>query len=87
MFFIVTESNSITLSLRGIRMIVIPLSNGIACGITINKKVFYAIVLQNNKNYKKQHEKDQQTKIKNLEINFTAKDYKIKYLIKMNMNL
>ena len=58
---IATTSNSITLGLRGIGLIVKPMSAGIACGLTISKNVIYEIVIQKYNKYKKQYQKGQQT--------------------------
>ena len=55
---ILTTSYSITLSLTGIGLIVIPISSATACGISIGNEVVFEIII--NK-YKKQHEEDQQT--------------------------
>ena len=41
-----TASTSITLSFGGFGSIVIPLSIGIACGLTINSKEIYEIAMQ-----------------------------------------
>ena len=58
---IATTSTSITLSLTGFGLIVIPISSSIACGLTITHKVLYGIVIQKNDKYKKLYEKDNQT--------------------------
>ena len=42
---IATTSSSITLSLTGMGLIAIPISSGIACGLTISNKVIYEKVL------------------------------------------
>ena len=52
-----TTSSSITLSLMGIGLKIIPISNSIACGLTISDEVSYEIVMQKHNNYKKQYEK------------------------------
>ena len=59
-FIIATTSISITFSLTGIDLIVLPISSCIVCGLSITNKVLYEIVSQKY-NKKKQHEKDQQT--------------------------
>ena len=41
--FITTTSSSITLSLRGIGLILIPISSGTACGLSVGNKVVYEI--------------------------------------------
>ena len=58
---IATTSSSITLSLTGFGLIVIPISSSIACGLSITNKVLYEIVMQKYNKYKKQYEKDIQT--------------------------
>ena len=44
--FIATTSSSITLFLKGIGLIVIPISTRIACVVTISSKILYEIVVQ-----------------------------------------
>ena len=44
---IAKTSSSITLSLTGFELIVIPISSSIACGLTISNEVIYEIVMQN----------------------------------------
>ena len=58
---IATTSSSITLSLTGISLIVIPISTATASGLSIGKKVLYEILINNNNKYKKLYGKDQQT--------------------------
>ena len=58
---IATTSSSISLSLTGFGLIVIPISSSIACGLSITNKVLNEIVMQKYNKYKKLYEKDQQT--------------------------
>ena len=58
---IATTSSSITLSVTGIGLIVIPISTATACGLSITNKVLYEVVMQKYNKYKKHYEKDQQT--------------------------
>ena len=58
---IAATSTSITLSLTGIRMIVLPISAGIACGLSLGNKVLHKIIISKYNNYKKLYERDQQT--------------------------
>ena len=58
---IATTSSSITLSLTGIKLIVIPISTATACSLSIGNKVLYEIIINKYNKYKKQNEKDQQT--------------------------
>ena len=52
-------SISFTSSLTGKGFIVIPISIGVACRISIGNKVIYEIVMQKYNNYRKQYENDQ----------------------------
>ena len=56
-----TTSSSITLSLTGIGLIVIPITTASACALSIANKVLYEIIINNYNKYKKQYEKDQIT--------------------------
>ena len=58
---IATTSSSITLSLAGFRLLVIPMSSSIASRISFGNKVVYEIVMQKQNKYKKQYQIDQQT--------------------------
>ena len=58
---IATMSSSLSLSLTGVGLIVMPISSGIASGLTISNKVIYERVMQKYNEYKKQCQKDQQT--------------------------
>ena len=58
---IATTSSSITLSLTGIGLIVIPISTASACALSIGNKVIYEMIINKHNKYKKQYEKDQQT--------------------------
>ena len=57
-----TTSSSITLSLTGIGLIVIPKSTVIACGLTINKKAIYEIVMRKYNRSKKYYQKSTNNK-------------------------
>ena len=56
-----TISSSITLSLTGFGLILIPKSFATACGLSIDKKVVYEIIVNKYNKYKEQNVKDQQT--------------------------
>ena len=56
-----TTSSSLTFSLTGFGLLVIPISSSIACGLTISHKILYDIVMQKYNKYRKQYEKEQQT--------------------------
>ena len=68
-------STSITLSVTGIGLIVLPISAGIACGLSLGNKVLQKLIINKHNKYKKQYERDQNT-IKFL-INYTENLYKI----------
>ena len=54
-------SSSITSSLTGIGLIVMPISTATACGLSIGDKVLYEIIINKYNKYKKLYERDQQT--------------------------
>ena len=54
-------STSITLSLTGIGSIVLPVSAGIACGISLGNKILHKLIINKYNKYKKQYERDQST--------------------------
>ena len=54
-------STSITLSISGIGLIVLPKSTGIACTLSLGNKVLHKIIINRYNKYKKQYDKDQQT--------------------------
>ena len=58
---IATTSSSITFSLTGIGLIVIPISTATACGLSIGNKVLYEIIINKYNKYKKLYGRDQQT--------------------------
>ena len=58
---IATTSSSITLSLTGIGLIVIPISTATACGLSIGNEVKYEIIINKYNKCEEQYEKDQQT--------------------------
>ena len=58
---IAKTSSSITLSPTGISLIVIPISTGIACGLTVGNKLIYEITMQKHNKYKEQYGTNQQT--------------------------
>ena len=68
-------STSITLSITRVGLIILPISAGIACTLSLGNKVLHKLILNNYNKYKKLYERDQQT-IKFL-INFTENLYKI----------
>ena len=52
-------SNSITLSLTGIGLNVIPITTASACALSIGNKVLYEVIINKYNKYKKQYERDQ----------------------------
>ena len=54
-------STSISLSVTGIGLLVLPISAGTACGLSLGNKILHKIIINKYKKYKKQYEKDQQT--------------------------
>ena len=58
---IASTSTSITLSITGIGLIVLPISAGIACGISLGNKILHKLIINKYNKYKKQYERDQNT--------------------------
>ena len=58
---ITATSTSITLSITGIGLIVLPISAGIACGLSLGNKISHKLIINKYNKYKKQYERDQQT--------------------------
>ena len=58
---IAATSSSITLSVTGIGLIVLPISAGIACGLSLGNKVLHKLIIDKYNKYKKQYERDQNT--------------------------
>ena len=54
-------STSITLSVTGIGLIILPISAGIACTLSLGNKVLHKLIINKYNKYKKQYERDQQT--------------------------
>ena len=54
-------STSITLSVIGIGLIVLPISAGIACGLSLSSKVLHKLITKKYNKYKKIYERDQNT--------------------------
>ena len=54
-------STSITLSVTGIGLIVLPISAGIAGGLSLGNKVLNKLIINKYNKYKKQYERDQNT--------------------------
>ena len=58
---IATTSTSITLSVTGVGLIILPISTGIACGLSLSIKVLLKLIINKYNKYRKQYERDQQT--------------------------
>ena len=58
---IAAMSTSITLSITGFGLIVLPISVGIACGLSLGNKVLHKLIINKHNKYKKLYERDQQT--------------------------
>ena len=54
-------STSITLSVTGIGLIVLPISAGIVCGLSLGNKILHILIINKNNKNKKQYETDQNT--------------------------
>ena len=66
---------SITLSITGVGLIILPISAGIACGLSLGSKILHKLIINKYNKYKKLYERDQNT-IKFLK-NYTENHYKI----------
>ena len=58
---IAATSTSITLSVTGIGLIVLPISAGIACGLSLGNKLLHKLIKNNYNKFKKLYERDQNT--------------------------
>ena len=58
---IATTSTSITLSVTGVGLIILPISAGIACILSLSNKILHELVINKYNNYEKQYERDQKT--------------------------
>ena len=58
---IAATSTSITLSITGIGLIVLPISAGIACALSLGNKILHKLIINKYNKYKKQYERDQNT--------------------------
>ena len=54
-------STSITLSVPGFGLIILPISAGIACALSLGNKILHKLIINKYHKYKKQCERDQQT--------------------------
>ena len=58
---VATTSTSITLSVTDIGLIVLPISAGIACTLSLSNKILHKLIINKYNKYKKQYERDQNT--------------------------
>ena len=58
---IAATSASITLSVTGLGLIILPISAGFACTLSLGNKILHKLIINKYNNYKKQHERDQNT--------------------------
>ena len=58
---IAATSTSITLSVTGIGLNVLPISAGIACGLSLGNKILHKLIINKYNKYKKQYERDHNT--------------------------
>ena len=56
-----TTSTSITLSITGVGLIILPISAGIACALSLGNKILHKIIINKYNKYKKLYERDQKT--------------------------
>ena len=54
-------STSITLSITGMGLIILPISAGIACTLSLGNKIIHKLIINKYKKHKKQYERDQIT--------------------------
>ena len=55
------KSTSTTLSITGIGLIILPISAGLACTLSLGNKVLHKLIINKHNKYKKQYGRDQQT--------------------------
>ena len=58
---IAATSTSITLSITGVGLIILPILAGIACTLSLGNKILHKLIINKNNKYKKLYERDQQT--------------------------
>ena len=54
-------STSISLAIIGVGLIILPISAGIACTLSLGNKILHKLILNKYNNYKKLYDRDQQT--------------------------
>ena len=54
-------STSITLSVTGVGLIILPISAGIDCTVSLSNKILHKLIINKYNKYKRRYERDQQT--------------------------
>ena len=54
-------TTSATLSVIGVRLLLVPVSAGIACALSLGNKLIHKIIIKKNNKFRKQNKKDHQT--------------------------
>ena len=54
-------STSITLSITGVGLIILPISAGVACALSLGNKILHKLIINKYNKYKKHYERDQNT--------------------------
>ena len=54
-------STSITLSITGVGLIILPISAGVVCALSLGNKILHKLIINKYNKYKKQYERDQNT--------------------------
>ena len=78
-------STSITLSIIGIGLIILPISAGVACTLSLGDKLLHKLII--NKYNKNKNNMKETNKQLNLLINYPENLYKIIWSIKLNMKV
>ena len=58
---VAATSTSITLSITGIGLIILPISVGVACTLSLGNKILHKLIINKYNKYKKQYVRDQKT--------------------------
>ena len=58
---IAATSTSISLSVIGVGLIILPISAGVACTLSLGNKILHKLIINKYNKYKKQYERDQQS--------------------------
>ena len=58
---IAATSTSISLTVTGVGLIILPIPAGVACGLSLGNKILHKLIINKYNKYKKQYERDQNT--------------------------